>query len=284
MGSFREATDLAYTKPCFSNLRAILKTDLLESIICVKEDHALPNKQFLPVDVTVVNTKITGTTYETLLSLSVSPIGSYYYSWESCRWKSSTKHVFELSAFEDLRNGYFGLVNSFRSPFDDGFEIRSSRLDFVNRKLAKTLAASGSECGAHVYNSDLSSTNAPCTSVDNVEHAVSGVELFLDCCAEDAEVDDILKSVLIETNLSQREANEGRYKRLSTNNCLVVKTRSLLKCPSSTKKSFSFLKTTKYDIAVHRMHWMRTTSSPALHKLAIAVLSPDADNDGICDD
>jgi hypothetical protein len=274
-------------KTYFPNHRdPILKADLLETIICVKEDHALPNKRFLPVDVTVVDTKITDTTYETLLSLNVSPIGSYYYSWVSCRWKSGTKHVFELSAFEDLGNGYFELVNSFRSPFDNGFEIRSSRLDFVNRKLARSLAASEdflaskSKCG----NPDLSFAVAPCTTVDDVKCAASDFEHDEDCSAEDTEVDNIMQSSLIGSDLSQREAHEGRYKRLGTKNCHVLKTKSLFKCPPPRRKSFSFLTTTKYDVAVHRMHWVRTTSSPALRNLAIAVLSSIGDNGGIYDD
>ena len=74
--------------------------------------------------------------YETTVSIIIDPVGSYYYSWESGRWKSNTKHVFEITAFKDLGNNLVEVVDSFTSNEENNsFEIFSSRKDLNKRKF-----------------------------------------------------------------------------------------------------------------------------------------------------
>ena len=285
-GSFREAADTSYCKTDSSNLLAISMTDLLEQVIRIKDDHALPHKHFIPVDTIVLKENVSDTTHETLLSLTVSPIGSYYYSWESCRWKANTKHIFEICAFEDLGNGYVGLVNSFRSPNDNGFVIRSSRLEFATRKLAKEVpSVEQSVCrndGQHLCPQPVKAPNlsSPAHSpmhqqceneIDEREEVNGEVD------SEDFEVESILKSTLDGTQIVYPHlsvvATENRYKKSSSATMRAVRKPTLIK--SAPVKPFSFLKTTKYAIAIHRMHWRRTSTAAAFQGLALAILSPD---------
>lgn len=123
--------------PVFAKDAIFCEHEIESQIITRLHENGDPDKRFLRATVqseegTGVNTRVD--------NISFRAVGSFYYDWVACRWRTHQLHTFEIYVFQKVPDGYAALGRL--NPKEEQFEVHSSRLDFNKRKCVARIPVS----------------------------------------------------------------------------------------------------------------------------------------------
>ena len=115
--------------------------DVHAIIINEPNDNRMPEKRLLRgTPMPMHESKTPEGKYLSTVRVTIYPFGAYYYPWVSNRWKSVTKHIYNITALRVIEKSRLKVIGSFlpMGKSSEGFTLHSSRSNLKKRKVVAT--------------------------------------------------------------------------------------------------------------------------------------------------